>query len=92
MVHRMVGSQRLPDVSSLSRGLARYDERSVANVQDILRQRVLARRVTSKVSTLTLDFDGSGIGFTRKKKGQRTGPHPATRAVPLRGRCARGRA
>ena len=76
LVQRTLGLSRLPDVATLSRGLAVADAESVRRLQGLLREGVVTRRVT-------LDFDGSvigtnkwaegtAVGFNRKKKGQRS--------------------
>ena len=83
LVKRILGLRRLPDVATLSRALAGADHESVTRLQGLLRDGVLARLVTLKLSRVTLDFDGSvigtgrwaegtAVGFNRKKKGQRS--------------------
>ncbi|MGH8602799.1 MAG: transposase [Gammaproteobacteria bacterium] len=83
LVRRTLGLRRLPDVATLSRGLAGADQESVTRLQGLLREGVLARLVALKLSRVTLDFDGSvigtgrwaegtAVGFNRKKKGQRS--------------------
>ena len=79
LVKRTLGLRRLPDVATVSRGLARADQDSVKH----LREMVIARLVALTLSRVTLDFDGSvlgtsrfaegtAVGFNRKKKGQRS--------------------
>ncbi|MGH8589400.1 MAG: IS1380 family transposase, partial [Gammaproteobacteria bacterium] len=83
LVKRTLGLRRLPDVATVSRGLARADQDSVKHLQEMLRERVIARLVALTLSRVTLDFDGSvlgtsrfaegtAVGFNRKKKGQRS--------------------
>ena len=83
LVKRTLGLRRLPDVATVSRGLARADQDSVKHLQEMLREMVIARLVALKLSRVTLDFDGSvigtgrwaegtAVGFNRKKKGQRS--------------------
>jgi len=83
MVQRVTGLKRLPDVATISRALSSADDKSVAQLQRLLRQMVLERLSALELRTITLDFDGSvigtgrlaegtAIGFNRKKKGQRS--------------------
>ncbi len=83
VVQRVTGLKRLPDVATISRALSHADDKSVDNLQRLLRQMVLERLMTLDLRTVTLDFDGSvigtgrfaegtAIGFNRKKKGQRS--------------------
>jgi len=83
MVHRLVGLKRLPDVATVSRTLAGVDKDSVANLRQLVRQRVLSQLSKLNLTRITLDFDGSvlstgrfaegtAVGFNRKKKGQRS--------------------
>jgi hypothetical protein len=83
LVMRTLGLRRLPDVATLSRGLARADTESVRRLQGLVREGVVTRLVALGLSRATLDFDGSvigtgkwaegtAVGFNRKKKGQRS--------------------
>ncbi len=83
LVLRTLGLSRLPDVATLSRGLASADAESAKRLQGLLRERVVTRLVALGLSRVTLDFDGSvigtgksaegtAVGFNRKKKGQRS--------------------
>ena len=83
LVMRTLGLRRLPDVATLSRGLARADTESVKRLQGLVREGVVTRLVALGLSRVTLDFDGSvigtgkcaegtAVGFNRKKKGQRS--------------------
>jgi hypothetical protein len=83
MVRRLLGLERLPDVATVSRTLAGMDNRSVDKLRRLNRQQVLRRLSALSLARITLDFDGSvlssgrfaegtAVGFTRKKKGQRS--------------------
>ena len=83
MVQRMLGLKRLPDVATVSRGLARHDKQSVEHMRAVSRTLVLDRLALLSLSRVTLDFDGSvlgtcrmaqgtAVGYNRKKKGQRS--------------------
>jgi hypothetical protein len=84
MVKRLLGVTRLPDVSTVSRALARVDQDSVEKIRQLCRRLVLERLVRTGLSRLTLDFDGvvfstqgcgregTAVGFNRKKKGARS--------------------
>jgi len=84
MVKRLLGVTRLPDVSTVSRTLARVDQQSVEKIRQLCRRWVLERLVGSGFSRLTLDFDGvvfstqgrgregTAVGFNRKRKGARS--------------------
>ena len=83
LVKRTLGLSRLPDVATLSRGLAVADAESVRRLQGLVREGFVTRLVALGLSRVTLDFDGSvigtgkwaegtAVGFNRKKKGQRS--------------------
>ena len=83
LVGRMLGLERLPDVSTVSRQLSRMDERSVLGIEGVQQGLVLERLAGLELSRVTLDFDGSVIstsrhaqgvatGWNRKKRGQRS--------------------
>jgi hypothetical protein len=83
MVKRVVGLQRLPDVSTVSRRLADADPRSVECVRAENQRLVLERAVPLALARVTVDFDGSvfstgrraegtAVGFNKVKKGQRS--------------------
>jgi len=84
MVKRLLGVTRLPDVSTVSRALARVDQQSVEKIRRLNRNWVLERLIVTGFSRLTLDFDGAvfstqsggregtAVGFNRKKKGARS--------------------
>ena len=83
MIKRILGPDRLPDVSTVSRSLAGADEESVAKVQNESRRLVMERLAQEGFSRVTLDYDGSvlstgrhaegtAVGFNRKRKGARS--------------------
>jgi len=83
MVLRILGLKRLPDVGTVSRLLAKLDTRAVEKLRAVLRDLVLQRLALLAVRRITLDFDGSvmgttrkaegtAVGFNKKKKGQRS--------------------
>ena len=83
LVARVCGVRSLPDVATVSRTLATFDEQSVDNLRALNRELVTERLRASKLETLTIDFDGSvqstgghaegtAVGFNKKKKGARS--------------------
>lgn len=83
IVQRTVGLKRPPDVATVSRALAGTDRQSVNKLQTLLTDLVLDRLCEARLTTVTLDFDGSvlstgrfaegtAVGFNRTKKGQRS--------------------
>ncbi len=83
LVRRVLGLKALPDVSTLSRILADFDEPAVAAHQGLNRQQVLGRLAQEGLARVTLDFDGSvlwaskhaegtAVGFNKQKKGARS--------------------
>ena len=83
MVLRALGLQRIPDVSTVCRTLARMDQASVENVRLLSREYVVSRLEAEKFSRVTLDFDGSvistgkfaegtAVGYNNKRKGERS--------------------
>ena len=83
IVQRTIGLKRPPDVATVSRALAGTDGQSVNKLQKLLTDLVLDRLLNLRLTTVTLDFDGSvlstgrfaegtAVGFNRKKKGQRS--------------------
>ena len=83
LVARIVGVTKLPNVATISRRLAGFDERAVLGIQDVSRDLVLERLAAECFKTVTLDFDGSvqstkghiegtAVGFNKKKKGARS--------------------
>lgn len=83
LVARVCGVRSLPDVATVSRTLADFDEKSVGNLRALNREMVTDRLRETKLKTLTIDFDGSvqstsshaegtAVGFNKKKKGARS--------------------
>ncbi len=83
IVARVCGVRKLPDVATVSRTLASFDDESVENLRALTREMVVERLQKSKMKKLTIDFDGSvqstgghaegtAVGFNKKKKGARS--------------------
>lgn len=83
MVQRLLGLNRLPDVSTVSRVLASATAACVENLRGLLQRWVLDRLVVLGLARITLDFDGSvqstgrsaegtAVGYNNKKRGQRS--------------------
>jgi hypothetical protein len=83
MVLRLLGLRKLPDVSTISRALARVDDKSIIKIRQACREMLLARLKALRLVRVTLDFDGSvlstgrlaegaAVGFNKQKKGQRS--------------------
>lgn len=83
LVLRLVGWSQLPDVSIVSRFLARCGRRCANALRELLRELVLERLAALRLARVTLDFDGSvqgtgraaegtAVGYNRRKKGQRS--------------------
>lgn len=80
---RVVGLRQMPSVATLSRTLAKADERSTEKVRALGREFVLDRLRADRVGTVTLDFDGTtqltsgtiegtAVGYNKVKHGQRS--------------------
>jgi len=83
VIKRVVGLQRLPDVSTIARRMNGQTSASVVRVQDLSRQLVLERVGEENLGRVTLDFDGSvvstrrhaegtAVGFNKQRKGARS--------------------
>ncbi len=83
MVLRLMGLNRLPDVSTISRALSNMEIKEVENVRQLSRALVIEGLVRENLPRLTLDFDGSvqstkghaqgtAVGFNKQKKGARS--------------------
>jgi hypothetical protein len=84
LVKRVVGLERMPSVSTLSRRLTEFDGRAVDNIRGLLRSLVAERAIAASPRRLTLDFDGSvistkargiegtAVGYNTKSKGSRS--------------------
>jgi hypothetical protein len=78
-----LGLKRMPNVSTICRGLHRLDRSSVENIRELSREYVLSRLETQRFARVTLDFDGSvistgrfaegsAVGYNNKRKGERS--------------------
>jgi len=83
LVKRILGLDRLPDVSTVSRMLKNADPKSVENLRRLLRDMLFERLAALKLARITLDFDGSvqstrrhaegtAVGYNKKRKGARS--------------------
>ena len=83
MVKRLLGLERLPDVSTLSRMLKDATGPSIDRLRRLMRRLVVNRLRELALARVTLDFDGSvqsttrraegtAVGFNKKKKGARS--------------------
>lgn len=83
LIKRVLGLKVLPDVATISRQLARCDQSSVDELQELNRQEIARRLVEEGFNRITLDFDGSvlstkshaegsAVGFNRRHKGHRS--------------------
>jgi hypothetical protein len=80
---RAAGLRRFPDDSTLSRRLRAVDMAAVERVQTMVRDLVIDRLKSERLSRVTLDFDGSvcstrrhaegtAVGYNSKRKGERS--------------------
>lgn len=83
VILRLLGLNRLPHDSTLSRQLSKMDKQSVTQMRRFCRDLVLDRLSMECLNRITLDLDGSvqptsrfaegsAVGFNKKKKGQRS--------------------
>jgi hypothetical protein len=83
LVQRILGLDRLPDVSTVCRMLKNADLKSVENLRRLLRDLLFERLASLKLTRITLDFDGSvqstrrraegtAVGYNKKRKGARS--------------------
>ena len=83
LVLRLLGLNKIPDVSTISRNLAQLDMQSINNIQKLSRTFVIYGLQRERFPRLTLDFDGyvlstkghaegSAIGFDKAKKSARS--------------------
>jgi hypothetical protein len=83
LVLRIMGLRKIPDVSTISRTLAKIEPQRVNNVRILSRTLVLEGLERERFPRLTLDFDGSvqstkghaegtAVGFNKAKKGARS--------------------
>lgn len=83
LVRRILGLNRIADVSTITRNMAQMDARSFVKVRRLSKEIVCDRLVTEDFRRVTLDFDGSvlstnrraegsAVGYNKKKKGARS--------------------
>jgi hypothetical protein len=83
LVKRILGLQRLPDVSTLSRMLRKADPKSIDNLRRLMVNMSFERLERLGLTLITLDFDGSvqstrrhaegtAVGYNKKRKGARS--------------------
>jgi len=83
IVHRVLGLNKIPDVSTITRSMSKMDSRSFVNVRSLNKELVIDRLVAENLFRITLDFDGSvlstnrkaegsAVGYNKKKKGARS--------------------
>jgi len=83
LVARVCGVRKLPDVATVSRTMASFDDESVENLSTFTENIVIERLKKMALQKLTVDFDGSvqstsghvegtAVGFNKKKKGARS--------------------
>jgi len=83
LVLRLMGLRRLPDVSTISRGLSQMGSEEVEKVQGLSRSLVIEGLKRVGFARLTFDFDGSAqsskghaegtaVGYNKNKKGARS--------------------
>ena len=83
LVLRLMGLRKLPDVSTISRGLAQIESEGVEKVREMSRSLVIEGLKRERLPRLTFDFDGSvkstkghaegtAVGFNKSKKGARS--------------------
>ena len=73
MVKRILGLNKIPDVSTITRTLSDVDLRSYLKIKRLIQSLVCERLIESKLKRITLDFDGSVISTTRKAQGSAVG-------------------
>jgi len=83
MVKRLLGLNRLPDVSTISRNLQSCDDTSVTHVRNLIKDTTIASCSSEQLARVTLDFDGTvqstrryaegtAVGYNKKRKGDRS--------------------
>jgi len=68
LVLRTLGLRRMPSVSAVSRALGQFDEKTYDQQRSLFRELVLERVKTEKLTTLTVDFDGSVLSTNGRRK------------------------
>ena len=83
LLARVMGLRRLPDVATMSRTLAGFDEQGVGELRATVRTMVQERLEKEEFARITVDFDGSvqstrghaegsAVGYNPIKKGKRS--------------------
>ena len=83
LVLRILGLRQMPDVSTISRSLAKMETESVDKIRVLSRSLVIEGLQRERFARLTFDFDGSvqstkghaegtAVGFNKAKKGARS--------------------
>lgn len=83
LVGRVLGLRELPNVSTVSRALAKMDATAVEQFRELSCDLVVERLVKEAFACITLDFDGTvqstkghaegtAVGFNKQKKGARS--------------------
>jgi hypothetical protein len=83
LIARALGVSKIPDVSTITRTLARAGAKEISRLGSLVRDLTLDRLETERLARVTLDFDGSvlstkghaegtAIGFNPKRKGARS--------------------
>ncbi len=83
IVRRVLGLNKIPDVSTISRSMDQMDPRSFVKFRQLSKEIVCERLVIEDLRRVTLDFDGSvlstnrraegaAVGYNKKKKGARS--------------------
>jgi hypothetical protein len=83
LVKRILGLERLPDVSTVSRMLRKADQKSIDTLRRLMVNMSFERLERLGLTLITLDFDGSvqstrrhaegtAVGYNKKRKGARS--------------------
>lgn len=73
MVKRVLGLNKIPDVSTITRTLSDVDLKSFFKIKKLIQDLVSERIIENNLIRITLDFDGSVISTTRKAQGSAVG-------------------
>ena len=73
IVKRILGLNKIPDVSTITRTMSDVDLRSFLKIKKLIKTLVCERLVANNLKRVTLDFDGSVISTTRKAQGSAVG-------------------
>jgi hypothetical protein len=84
LLKRVLGLCRVPDVSTLTRAMRRFDDKTEEEYRCLARELVVEQILSLRLKTVTMDFDGSvlstksrrtegtAVGFNPKSKGSRS--------------------